>query len=205
MNDMALQDVDVFYNADRLNMMVKMSEQFIKSGAFGADCKTPQAALVKMQAGAEMGMAPMEAMNSLYIINGHVTIFGMAMAKRIRQAGWKIEYLNETPEQVTVKVTKDDETFDYTATLAEVTKLNSRAAKFALKDKLRWHALGRILRFSIPEVLGGAVSYLREEMEEVTVKEKEPVKKVFEQEIVEPKIPSQEVVSTSTIPLNPNF
>lgn len=184
---LAIQNVDVFFNAERLNMMMKMANEFVKSGAFGVDCKTAQAALVKMQTGAEMGMPPMEAMNSLYIINGHVTIFGMATAKRIRQAGWKIEYLNESDEAVTVRVTKDAEIHEYTATLKEVNKLNSRAVKFAQKDKLRWHALGRILRFYIPEVLGGAVSYLREELEDEIevaekVKEDKPkvVKKTFD-------------------------
>ena len=203
-----MQDIDLFYNSDRLNLMVLMAREFSKSGAFGGDCKTPEAILVKMQAGIEMGMAPMEAMNSLYIINGHVTIYGMAMAKRIREAGWKIEYLNETPEACTVKVTKEVEVYEYTSTIQELNKLNSKAVKFAPKEKLRWHALGRILRFNIPEVMG-SISYLKEEMEDVEIKEKpiQSVKKVFEVETVllEPKIPSPDTTSTSDIPLNPNF
>lgn len=208
-----LMNLDTYYNADRLNMMVKMANEFAKSQAFGADCKTPQAILVKMQAGIEMGMAPMEAMNSLYIINGHVTIYGMAMAKRIRESGWKIDYINETEKQVTVKVTKEDETHEYTATLEELNKLNSRAAKFAPKEKLRWHALGRILRFNIPEVMGGSVSYIKEEMEDIVVKEKPAVQKVFEVEEpqatpVDPEtfediLPDSPKISN--IPANPNF
>ena len=130
-----MNDIDLFYNSDRLNLMVLMAREFSKSKAFGADSSTPEAILVKMQPGIEMGMAPMEAMNSLYIINGHVTIYGMAMAKRIREAGWKIEYLNETPEACTVKVTKEVETYEYTSTIQELNKLNSKAVKFAPKEK----------------------------------------------------------------------
>ena len=57
--------------------------------------------------------------------------------------------------------------YDYTSTAAELTKLNSRAFKFAPRDKLRWHAISRLIRFDVPEVLRGVVSYGKEEYEDV--------------------------------------
>jgi hypothetical protein len=110
-----------------------------------------------------MGIPPMEAMSSLYIVNGKVTMWGMALSKRLREHGWKIEYLESTETVARVKIMKGDESYEYTATPGELK--NSQAMKFAPKDKLKWHALSRLVRFSVPEILG-PVSYLAEEAEE---------------------------------------
>lgn len=159
------QQIESFFDAGRLAQMGKMAEAFAKSGAFGADVKNGFTALVKLQAGFEMGMAPMEAMNSLYIVNGHLSIYGMAMIKRLRRAGYKIEYKDE-PKKCLVTVSKEStgERYEFTAT--EEMMVKSTAYKFAPMEKLRYHAIGRIIRFNIPEVLDGGVNYLKEEAED---------------------------------------
>lgn len=159
-------EVSTFYEGERLNQMFKLATGFFKAGCFGADVKNPEQALVKIQAGFEMGLPPVEAMNSLYIINGKITIFGSAMTKRLRQKGWQITY-DDKPDSCLVTITKGDETYYYTATLDELKRLNSKAAQFAPKEKLRYHALSRLIRFSVPEVLDAGVGYLKEELEDV--------------------------------------
>lgn len=160
------QQVATHFEGERLNQMFKLADQFYKAGCFGADVKNPQQALVKMQAGFEMGMPPVEAMNSLYIVNGHITIFGTAMAKRLRLHGWEIKYDDKTDE-CTVTIKKGNEEYSYTATATELRKLNSKAFAFAPKEKLRWHALSRIIRFHVPEVLEAGIGYLKEEAEDM--------------------------------------
>ena len=159
--------IATFFEAERLNQMHKLATYFHQAGCFGADVKNPQQALVKIQAGFEMGMAPMEAMNSLYIVNGKLTIYGMAMSKRLRLKGWRIAYDESKPGETTVTISKSDEMYSYTATLEELKKLRSKAADFAAKDKLKWHALSRLIRFYVPEVLEAGVAYLKEEIEDM--------------------------------------
>jgi hypothetical protein len=160
--------VDVFYNPERLNMMVAFARKLFEAKCFSSDVKNPEQALVKIQAGAEMGMGPIESMTSLCIINGNISIWGKGASKRLRDHGWSLFYTDETENSVTVSITKGKEVHKYTATAEEVGSLKSQALKFAKKDKLKWHAIGRLIRFYVPEVLG-AVSYVAEELEEATV------------------------------------
>jgi hypothetical protein len=160
-------DVAAHFQTDNVQLMLDMANQFFKAGCFGADVKNPQQAFVKIQAGKEMGMPPMEAMNSLYIVNGKITIWGSAMVKRLRESGWKIEY-KEDEGSCTAIITKDGEKYEYTATKDEILKLNSRAFKFAPKEKLRYHAVSRLIRFNVPEILGCNM-YAKEEAEDIRV------------------------------------
>jgi len=67
----------------------------------------------------------------------------------------------------------------------------SNAYKFAPKEKLRWHCLGRLVRFHVPEVLGGQINYLKEEAEDfktpkkVVVEVEEPERPQIEKEALE--------------------
>ncbi len=160
--------ISTYFQKDRIANMLTMADQFFKSGCFGGDVKNTHQALVKIQTGLEMGMAPMESMNSLYIVNGKVNIYGSAMTKKLRQAGWTIsdEYDDDAnPKLCKVTVSKGEESYSYESTLLELEKLNSQAAKKAPKDKLFWHGVGRIIRKYIPEVLDSGVIYLAEEAE----------------------------------------
>lgn len=156
-----------YFNADQLEQALRIADKFHKAGCFGVDVKNPEQAFVKIQAGAEMGMPPMEAMNSLYIVNGKVTIYGQALSKKLKEHGWNIEYQDCDSEKATVVITKNGKTHEETATKEDLLKLNSRAVKFAPKDKLKWHALSRLVRFNVPEVLSGSISYVKEEFEDV--------------------------------------
>ncbi len=155
-----------FYNPDRINQMLKMADHFYKAGCFGSDVQNAEQAFVKLQMGAEIGMQPMESLNSLYIIKGKVTVWGTAQGKILKNAGFKIKYEDQAdnagnPFACAVTVTRGDESYGYTATINEIK--NGQAAKFAPKEKLRYHALSRILRFDLPELLGGNV-YTAEEV-----------------------------------------
>jgi len=165
-----VQTREVDIPSDVLNQRLKMAEQFHLSGAFTGDVKNKHMAFAKVMAGAEMGMGPMEAMNAFYFVNGKLTIYGMALSKKIRESGWKIEYIENGVESCTAKISKEDEVFTYEATKADMIALKSKAYQFAPKDKLKWHALGRLVRFYVPEILSGTVSYTKEEYEDVPAK-----------------------------------
>jgi len=165
-----LNQVAQFFDTERFQSMAKMAEAFAKSGAFGRDVPNGYVALAKIQAGLEMGLPPMEAMNSLYIVNGHIGPYGAAQSKMLRKKGWALKYEDKEDEKgnpvaCTVTVSKDGEVHTYTAKASELTKSN--AFKIAPKNKLRWHGLGQIIRFEIPEVTDAGMMYLAEELEDL--------------------------------------
>lgn len=170
---------------ETLEQVVALAEVFHRSGACGKDCITPSHVIAKMMAGAEMGMAPMESTQSLYIVNGKITIYGVAMSKRIRERGWKIETLEHTTQKCHLKVSKGEESYELAFTLEEVKKAipKSVAIANAPYDKMYWFTLARLMRFYIPEVLEGTgVQYVYEEMEQEAM---EPPKvEVVEKEAV---------------------
>lgn len=164
------REMAFYFDKQRLQQMLVMANEFYKASCFGADVKNAHQALVKIQTGYEMGMPPMEAMGSLYIVNGKVTIWGAAMSKRLRQKGWLIQYEDANgpdgkPASCKVTIKKGSEVHEYTAMASEVK--NGKAFAFAPKDKLRWHALSRLIRFEVPEVLDAGIAYLKEEAEDI--------------------------------------
>ena len=148
---------DIYYNADRLNAMASFARSMIKSGAFSKNIQNEFQAIAILQTGAEMEMAPMEALDAFYIVNGKVTIYGKAVSRQLRKHGWEIQYLDEEPgKKVTVKVTKGEKTHEYKAISTDPVLSRSVAFKNDPQSKLRWHALSRLVKFSLPEVLGPA-------------------------------------------------
>jgi hypothetical protein len=164
-NLQTIQGIDVHIDKDRVTNMLTIADQFHKAGCFGKDVQNTFQAFAKIQAGAEMGIPPMEAMRSFYIVNGQLTMYGLALTGRLRKFGWNIKYDESIAEQCTVKISKGDEEYTYVSTKQELLDLKSRAASFALRDKLKWHAISRLCRFYVPEVLG-SIAYLKEELED---------------------------------------
>lgn len=118
-------------------------------------------------AGYEAGMTPMESINSYYIVNGKVTIWGSAVLIQLRRAGYKVKWLKSDDKIAEVEISKGDEkhTEAYTIEEAVKSKLTGKDnwQKFP-KEMLRHKAIGRGVRFFCPEVLGGF--YLKEEIED---------------------------------------
>ena len=176
-DELTAQQVAVHYDRGRLQEMMLLADKFFKAKCFGADVQNAEQALVKMQAGFEMGMPPMEAMNSLYIVNGHVGIWGAAQSKRLTTKGWQISYKESPensakPEVCTVTITKGDVAHSHTVKATDLQ--NSRAIKFAQLEKMRYHCLSRLIRFNVPEVLEAGVQYLVEELQDMPEEPKDP-------------------------------
>lgn len=162
--------------------MQKMAETLRQSGMLPKGLDTVPKILVVMQTGFENGLKPMEAFNSLYVVNGAVNFYGKAVTRRFREHGWMIAYENETEGSVTAVVTnkKDSkEVYRETYTFAEAEKSGYTRKegnlKFGWKEgfnrrlKLRYGALSIILKTYIPEILGSARGIV--EVEEDTVLE----------------------------------
>lgn len=144
----------------------EMANAFIKSGALPKETNAEQL-MVKMQAGAEMGMKPFEAMRSLYIVNGMIAIGGRDLIKQLRKHGWQVLYTQESDTSITATVSKDKESYTDTFTFEEAVKSgwtsSSSGLKFGWKEganrnlKMRYAVISKIVKSYLPEVMGSAV------------------------------------------------
>lgn len=145
-----------------------LAQDFIKSRAIPSVWQSAEQVLVGLQTGAEMGMKPMEAMNSLYPVNGAINVWGKATTRRLKEHGWTINYSDESQDACTATVTKGDETYTETYTFKEAeesgyTKDNRGSLKIGWRagmnrrKKLRYGVLSLIISTYIPEVLGSAM------------------------------------------------
>jgi hypothetical protein len=78
---------------DELDAMLQAAEAFVRSGMLPGHIKTPQQALVLMQAGVEMGLPPMKAFSSLYVINQKVGISAHEVGAMLLRGG--VQYVVE--------------------------------------------------------------------------------------------------------------
>lgn len=147
--------------------MKQLANDFIQSEAIPKCWTTSSQVLVGLQTGVEMGMKPMEAMRSLYIVNGMVNIWGAAVIRRVKEHGYQIKYSAETQETCTATITKGKEKYIETYTYAEAhesgyTTDNYGKLKVGWKPganrklKLRYGVMSMIIKTYIPDVLGSA-------------------------------------------------
>lgn len=188
----------------------KMSTVFVESGAFP---KTMNAAkfVVLMQAWFDLWLAPTEAIRSLAIINGNVSMFGAKVIERVRANWYKIELKEELKDEIYEKdwqkfkrmiwyceatLTKRNNVNDTVQAGEEETwteKYTMEDAKTAWllgKDNwknypklmLRYRAIGQAVKFFCPEVLGWVSMY--EEMKDHFGEEKTAFVEVPAEEIL---------------------
>lgn len=154
------------YDKDRMTTMLTMANQFAKSGALPRALDNAEKVFVVLQTGFEMGLTPMESMNSLYIVNGSIKPYGTFWGKKLKENGWKIKYNDKEDEQGNpiechVVITKGGETHEFTAKKSQLKK--STAMGFAPMEKLRFHALSRIVQFEVPEIMPAGLSFTEED------------------------------------------
>lgn len=66
------------------NELQALGDAMLKSGLFGSDLKSVAAAMVKVMAGREIGLGPVEAMRSLNIVKGKLDLSSDLLAQRVR-------------------------------------------------------------------------------------------------------------------------
>jgi len=159
----------------------KVAKILFDSGAVGPDCKSAIHVVAKIITGMEMGMMPMEAVQSLYIVNGKVSIYGVAMTKRLKEHGYEIEVVKHSVQECHLRIMKGSKKYEMKYTLAEMVAAlppKSQAKDIAPLDKIFWFTIARFIRYHAAEVLGSSgVAYIYEEIadqeEPPTVKEVE--------------------------------
>lgn len=152
-NTMLQASPEIAMQVAEMDFQIKMAQQFIASKAFPN--MTPEQAFTIIKAGQEMGLKPLEAMNTLYIVNGAIKPYGDKMVAILLKNGYRIKYLNETDESLDVRVYNDNG-FDETEHVSANDPIlkNSRAMKFAKKNKMRFHGVRMIASFHLSHLFG---------------------------------------------------
>lgn len=162
-----------YFNPVIWEQMKGMAQTFYISKAIPSHFDNVAKVVAAMQVGLEMGMKPMEALNSLYPVNGSWNIWGKALTRRLREHGYTPRYLEETSEFCRAEVTKGnksspnfesyEDTFHYIDAVASgwTTDRDNKQKPGWLpgqnrKLKLRYGVLSSIIKSYIPEVLGAA-------------------------------------------------
>lgn len=163
-----------------------MAKTMIESGAMPDHITTPAQAMVVMQAGYEMGMKPMQSINSLYIVGGHVTIWGKAITLQFRKHGYKLSFKDKKNETTVIATHKNGDVYKEIFTFEEAeksgyTRSKGGKLKFGWKEganrniKLRYNAMNKLAKTQCADVLEGAVGVTEVYKDAVEIQEGEVV------------------------------
>jgi hypothetical protein len=151
--------------------MMNVSKAFYESGMF-TDIKSIAQAMVKISAGAEIGIPPFAAMTGIHIIQGKPTIGAGLIASRVKGSG-KYDYkVIEASEKVcSIDFYQGaNKIGNSTFTIDDAKKaLTKNIDKFP-KNMLFARAISNGVKWYCPDVFSGPV-YVPEEMPSVTTEE----------------------------------
>lgn len=150
---------------------MELAKIFADSAIF-PDIKTAAQGFVKILAGRELGMTPMQALNNFYFVNGRIGITANAAASLIKNSG-KYDYEVKThTEEACVIIFKSKD-----AIIGESSFTTKDAAKAGLINKDVWKNYPRNMMFSralmngirwyCPDALSGC-SYSVDELDDLT-------------------------------------
>jgi hypothetical protein len=145
-----------------------IGETFFKSGMF-SDIKSAQQAVVKIMAGAEMGISPFAAMSGIHIIQGKPTIGAGLMAARVKGFG-KYDYkvLEHSDKVCSIEYFQGANSLGIsTFTIEDAKKAGTKNLDKFPKNMLFARAMSNGVKWYTPDIYENPV-YVPEEMEQVT-------------------------------------
>jgi hypothetical protein len=148
--------------------MMNISKAFYESGMF-TDIKSAAQAMVKISAGAEMGIPPFAAMSGIHIIQGKPTIGAGLMAANVKASN-KYDYkvVEQSEKVCSIDFYKGKELLgNSTFTIEDAKKAGTKNLDKFPKNMLFARAISNGVKFYTPDVFSGPV-YTPEEFDVVT-------------------------------------
>lgn len=157
-----------FPSKEEWSTMQMVAQTLKQGGVLPRGIDTVQKMVVVLQAGREIGLAPMEALNSLYFVNGKVAMYGEAVPNQVMRAGHRIKWGKCDATQAEVTITRGDTgdhmTTKFTMKEAEERGYTANAIyKKYPENMLKWRALSMTAKFIAPDALRGIG--IKEDME----------------------------------------
>ncbi len=151
--------------------IMQLGEVLIESGYF-QDAKQASQAVVKILAGAEIGLGPIAAMTGIYIIKGKITLSASAMAAVIKNSG-KYDYriIEHSNEICKIEFYQDGEKVGLTefsmndANQADLPNgTNAHSWKKYTRNMLFARALSNGARWFCPDIFAGNPAHTPDEL-----------------------------------------
>jgi hypothetical protein len=132
----------------------------------------PYDMMAAVLSGRELGIEPMEAINSLYLVDGNVSMTGKLMSALVHRAGHQLR-AKLGKDKVTVVAWRRDPFSHELINVGEVTFSKEDAERAGLAEKqtylaypstmMTWRALSQVCRFYFADVLSG-IAHVPEEV-----------------------------------------
>jgi hypothetical protein len=180
--------------------IISIGKAFAESGLF-PDVKTAAQAIVKIQAGREIGIPPFASMNGIHIIQGKLILGAGLMASTVKGSG-KYDYrVKEMSDTIcSIDFLQDGElTGNSTFTIEDAKKAGTKNLDRFPKNMLFARAMSNGVKWFCADVFAGPV-YTPEEFD---VHIKEDKTEDTTAEVVEKPEPKKETVTRMTAPAAP--
>jgi len=147
--------------------IMSIGKAFAESGMF-PDIKSAAQAIVKIQAGAELGIAPFAAMYGIHIISGKPTIGAGVMAAMVKASGkYNYRVTEQTDKVCSIDYYEGAEIIGTsTFTIEDAKKAGTKNTDKFPRNMLFARAMSNGVKWYTPDVFAGPV-YVPEEMESV--------------------------------------
>jgi hypothetical protein len=144
--------------------MSQMGKVFAESGMF-SDAKSAAQAIVKIQAGQEIGISPFSAMSGIHIIQGKPAIGAGLMAATVKGSGkydYKVVFMDEVKCSIDFYQGKE-KIGNSTFTIEEARKAGTKNLDKYPKNMLFARAMSNGVKWFTPDVFNGSI-YTPEEL-----------------------------------------
>lgn len=156
-------------NVAQWEVLMKVASAFWKANALPQCFKNEYQVLMALQAGAEIGLQPITAMNSFYFVNGKVVLYGESAIALVQRAGYTIEWGVCNAEEATVTLSKDGKSNTTTVKMSDMkargltgkdvwVKYPENMLRFkAFHLNARFFASGALHNLNIGEIIEGEI------------------------------------------------
>lgn len=146
-----------------VNEIQSISDTFFQSGMF-ADIKSGQQAMVKIMAGAEVGLPPFQSMSGIHIIQGKPVIGAGLIASKIKGSGkYDYEVIEMTDKNCSIDFYQGKKKIGNSAfSMEDAKKAQTKNLDKFPKNMLFARAISNGVKWYCPDVFGGPV-YVPEE------------------------------------------
>ena len=156
-NSLALYDEAIMPST--FDGMMKQADVLAKSGLLPQTVKTGAAAAAIMLAGRELGIPPMQAFRTIYVVKGNVSLSAQLMAALVLRAGHSYELLENSNTRCAIKFTRrGGATYTHEFTLEDAKRAglaNSNTWQSYPKAMLWSRCMSAGIRAYMPDVIMG--------------------------------------------------
>lgn len=138
--------------------MMKQAEVLVRSGLLPVEIKTAQAAAAIMLTGRELGIPPMQAFRSVYVVKGKPTLSAQLMGALILRAGHTYKVIESSNTRCEIEFRRRDGTtyrHEFTSEDAKRAGLTGQTWSAYPKAMLFSRCMSAGARVAMPDVLAG--------------------------------------------------